>query len=155
MRSYFLFAHMKILFFGILVAVCMLAGRNFVPMKTEAEVKPSYVNETFGYAVNFGGEYKANPDMPELVFIEKPKSRLRINSGCYDFGTSGLLASAQPAKVAGLDAMQEDFYDNSALVLRKITFHYKKLCYALEMQAESEDGWQELREIIKSFRFTR
>ncbi len=113
-----------------------------------------YTNKKHKYQVLVPQGFEIDDKIPELVSIENMDMRLRINAGCQDFGVENLHMTVEPIAINGIPASKEDYYDDFALRLRRITLHLEdRECFALEEVAETETGWQELFKIRETFRF--
>lgn len=112
-----------------------------------------YHNELFNYEIELH-DFEINSQIPELVTLEKDSTLIRINAGCFDFGTETLTKSTEVTSVNGIPAMKENYYFQSQLKMQRISFEKEGQCFALELVAESEGDWTEVIRVARSFRFT-
>jgi len=109
----------------------------------------------YGYQVNIPDDFVVHDQIPELVVIEKNTSRLRINSGCFDSGVEDMQVVETTTSLNGVPALKQEYYSDANLKLQKYSMEYGSECYSLELSANDMQGWEELIELVKSFRFTR
>lgn len=161
MRSYFILEiNFKKIYMKILILLIGLFGAawtgNFFINLDEVPARKQenyYVNGQFYYKIAMLPGFAADNSVPELTVIQKDDAHLRINAGCYDFGTENLKEIIEPIIWQGISAIKSEYYSETELKLRKITFNHQGKCFALEMMGENEAEWEELFQLAKTFRF--
>jgi hypothetical protein len=148
---------MKLIILSLIVAVTAIFSVNWVRSSGNFASLPAadkYFSEKFGYEIEVPLGFVVDESTPELTAIENGNSRTRINAGCFDSGTQSLQSSLEPVTLNGIPAVKEEYYDAVALRLRRVTLYRPDgKCFALEEVAQTEEEWQELARIRKTFRF--
>lgn len=144
---------MKIFFILTLIVVVMLWSRNNGEAQPLLLPQKVYDSSQFKYRIDHPDGYTLDDTIPELVIFYKSDVRLRINSGCYDFGLENMVHTAETVQIGGRSALKESYYLDSQLNLERYTLTANEMCFALELSANSRDGWQDLEKLARSFRF--
>lgn len=113
-----------------------------------------YVNPQYSYSITLPSHYRVDGSIPELVAIEGAGGRVRVNAGCYEFGTEHLTSTFEPITINGLAAMKESYYLGSQLKLRKFSLSVNDKCFSMEVMAENEALMKELEGIVRTFNLT-
>jgi hypothetical protein len=133
-----------------------VAGAKLAARVDTVEEHKAYVSARYLYSITVPDGFRVDDSVPQLVSIESGHSRLRISAGCLEFGTEGLRQVIEPIEINAIPALKEDYYSSEALMLRRISLSDGNGdCFALEEVAETEQGWQELATIRKTFRFVK
>lgn len=143
---------MKIFFFTTLIALasCLVYFRPAPTQSIQADRK--YANPQFNYQIDWPETYTIDEARGELVVMNSTSGRLRINAGCFDWGTEGMVSTSEQVTIENLQGLKERFYLNSKLYMIRYAFTQNDRCYYLELFSSTELGWQELLGLAKSFR---
>ncbi|MBX4187964.1 MAG: hypothetical protein KW793_02395 [Candidatus Doudnabacteria bacterium] len=151
---------MKLLFLLIFLGLSLITanyGRTFSgSVQKNFSKQPDFIyhNLEFAYTMTVLPNFTIDSSNSELATITSSDSRVRINSGCFESGTEGLIAIPELVTINGIPALQEDFYKDQELILKRISVNDKQnKCFLLEEVAQTEQGWQELLTMRKTFRF--
>jgi hypothetical protein len=148
---------MKMFLLAIFAAVSAWVGNFFIqspePTAIQSAIGNIYSNGEYGYSLKMAPGYQVDNSVPELTLIKKESAWLRVNAGCFDSGIEGLKEVNNVTAIGNIVALRSEYYDDTELMLERIIFDHEGMCFALELSAETNTEWEELRLMAKTFVF--
>ena len=143
---------MKLFFLTLLIILSI--GFVLARAKTTniEPVENVYQNPDFNYQIDLPAGYKLDDLRIELVSLFSDSGQLRINAGCFDYGTEKLTRTIETVEINGVAALKESFYSDSILKLIRFSLTRNDQCFYLELYSQTEIGWQDLKGLVRSFR---